>query len=170
MYTGTRASAICGASLTQTPGRGYVDLERGVLLSPGHQGDGQATATCPTTAPTPCSHAALAARRSVTGGHCRVLSEGAPRAARGCPPPINQFNVLAVSCRGPFWLAVQVDVQFPFRDTFGLASRVKLVKSAEAPSASRGRPKKAAGLSHEGRPRSQRCAHKRAMRRGAKRT
>jgi hypothetical protein len=31
MYTGTRASAICGASLTQTPGRGYVDLERGVF-------------------------------------------------------------------------------------------------------------------------------------------
>ncbi len=31
IYTGTRASAICGASLTQTPGRGYVDLERGVF-------------------------------------------------------------------------------------------------------------------------------------------
>jgi hypothetical protein len=31
IYTGTRASAICGASLTQTPGRGYVDLEHGVF-------------------------------------------------------------------------------------------------------------------------------------------
>ena len=31
LYTGTRSSAICGASLSPTPGRGYVDLDRGVF-------------------------------------------------------------------------------------------------------------------------------------------
>jgi integrase len=31
LATGTRAGAICGASFTQTPGRGYVDLEHGTF-------------------------------------------------------------------------------------------------------------------------------------------
>jgi integrase len=31
LYTGTRASAVCGASLERTVGRGWVDLERGVF-------------------------------------------------------------------------------------------------------------------------------------------
>ena len=31
LYTGTRASAICGAALMPTIGRGYVDLEQGVF-------------------------------------------------------------------------------------------------------------------------------------------
>jgi integrase len=31
LYTGTRAGAICGAALTPTIGRGYVDLERGLF-------------------------------------------------------------------------------------------------------------------------------------------
>jgi integrase len=31
LYTGTRASAICGASLMPAVGRGYVDLDRGVF-------------------------------------------------------------------------------------------------------------------------------------------
>lgn len=31
LYTGTRAGAICGAALTPTEGRGWVDLERGVF-------------------------------------------------------------------------------------------------------------------------------------------
>jgi integrase len=30
-YTGTRASAICGAALQPTPGSGWIDLERGVF-------------------------------------------------------------------------------------------------------------------------------------------
>jgi integrase len=31
LYTGTRASAICGAAIRPTEGRGYVDLEKGVF-------------------------------------------------------------------------------------------------------------------------------------------
>lgn len=31
LYTGTRASAICGAALAPTEGRGWIDLERGVF-------------------------------------------------------------------------------------------------------------------------------------------
>lgn len=31
LYTGTRSSAICDAALAPTPGRGWVDLERGVF-------------------------------------------------------------------------------------------------------------------------------------------
>jgi integrase len=31
LYTGTRASAICGAALKPTPGRGWVDTERGIF-------------------------------------------------------------------------------------------------------------------------------------------
>ena len=31
LYTGTRASAICGAALQPTEGRGWIDLERGVF-------------------------------------------------------------------------------------------------------------------------------------------
>lgn len=31
IYTGTRASAICGAALQPTPGRGWIDLDRGVF-------------------------------------------------------------------------------------------------------------------------------------------
>ena len=31
LYTGTRSSAVCGAALRPTVGRGYVDLERGVF-------------------------------------------------------------------------------------------------------------------------------------------
>lgn len=31
LYTGTRAGAICGAAAMPSPGRGYVDLERGVF-------------------------------------------------------------------------------------------------------------------------------------------
>lgn len=31
LYTGTRASAICGAALAPTEGRGYVDLDRGIF-------------------------------------------------------------------------------------------------------------------------------------------
>ena len=31
LYTGTRASAICGAALQQTPGHGWIDLDRGVF-------------------------------------------------------------------------------------------------------------------------------------------
>lgn len=31
LYTGTRASAICGASLKPIPGRGYIDLEKGIF-------------------------------------------------------------------------------------------------------------------------------------------
>ena len=36
LYTGTRAAAICGASLTVTPGSGYVDLDQGVLYRRPH--------------------------------------------------------------------------------------------------------------------------------------
>ena len=32
LYTGTRASAICGAALTQAIGRGHVDLENGIFV------------------------------------------------------------------------------------------------------------------------------------------
>jgi integrase len=32
LYTGTRASAICGAALTQAIGRGYVDLDHGIFV------------------------------------------------------------------------------------------------------------------------------------------
>ncbi len=32
LYTGTRSSAICGAAVKPTPGRGFVDLERGVFF------------------------------------------------------------------------------------------------------------------------------------------
>lgn len=32
LYTGTRASAICGAALTQAIGRGHVDLEHGIFI------------------------------------------------------------------------------------------------------------------------------------------
>jgi integrase len=32
LYTGTRASAICGAALTQAIGRGHVDLEHGIFV------------------------------------------------------------------------------------------------------------------------------------------
>jgi integrase len=35
LYTGTRASAICGAALTQAIGRGYVDLEHGIFVRKG---------------------------------------------------------------------------------------------------------------------------------------
>ena len=31
LYTGTRASAVCGAALGATVGRGWIDLERGVF-------------------------------------------------------------------------------------------------------------------------------------------
>lgn len=31
LYTGTRASAVCGAALQQTVGRGWIDLDRGVF-------------------------------------------------------------------------------------------------------------------------------------------
>jgi integrase len=31
LYTGTRASAVCGAALEPTPGRGWIDVERGVF-------------------------------------------------------------------------------------------------------------------------------------------
>lgn len=31
LYTGTRASAICGAALKPTPGRGWLDTERGIF-------------------------------------------------------------------------------------------------------------------------------------------
>lgn len=31
LYTGTRAGSICGASLRQVSGRGYIDLERGIF-------------------------------------------------------------------------------------------------------------------------------------------
>jgi integrase len=31
LYSGTRSSAICGAALMPTVGRGYIDLERGVF-------------------------------------------------------------------------------------------------------------------------------------------
>lgn len=31
LYTGTRSGAICGASLTQVSGRGYVDIKRGIF-------------------------------------------------------------------------------------------------------------------------------------------
>jgi integrase len=31
LYSGTRSSAICGAALVPTVGRGYIDLERGVF-------------------------------------------------------------------------------------------------------------------------------------------
>lgn len=31
LYTGTRASAVCGAALEPTPGHGWIDLERGVF-------------------------------------------------------------------------------------------------------------------------------------------
>lgn len=36
LYTGTRAAAICGASLSVTPGSGYVDLDQGVLYRRPH--------------------------------------------------------------------------------------------------------------------------------------
>lgn len=32
LYTGTRAGAVCGAALTQSIGRGFVDLDRGVFI------------------------------------------------------------------------------------------------------------------------------------------
>lgn len=32
LYTGTRSAAICGAAIRPTPGRGFVDLERGVFF------------------------------------------------------------------------------------------------------------------------------------------
>jgi integrase len=35
LYTGTRQKAICGASLTPKPGRGLIDLERGVFYRKG---------------------------------------------------------------------------------------------------------------------------------------
>lgn len=35
LYTGTRASAICGAALTQAIGRGHVDLESGIFVRKG---------------------------------------------------------------------------------------------------------------------------------------
>jgi integrase len=35
LYTGTRASAICGAALTQAIGRGHVDLENGIFVRKG---------------------------------------------------------------------------------------------------------------------------------------
>jgi integrase len=31
LYTGTRASAVCGAALRPTPGSGWIDLEHGVF-------------------------------------------------------------------------------------------------------------------------------------------
>jgi integrase len=31
LYTGTRAAAVCGAALQPTPGRGWIDLDRGVF-------------------------------------------------------------------------------------------------------------------------------------------
>lgn len=35
LYTGTRASAICGAALTQAIGRGHVDLDTGIFVRKG---------------------------------------------------------------------------------------------------------------------------------------
>jgi integrase len=32
LYTGTRASAVCGAALTQAIGRGYIDLDHGIFV------------------------------------------------------------------------------------------------------------------------------------------
>ena len=63
LYTGTRSSAICGAALMPTIGRGHVDLEQGVFYrrAIGRTADQEASAAGEATAAAACAYATLAA-------------------------------------------------------------------------------------------------------------
>jgi integrase len=48
LYTGRRASVVCGASFVREPGRSFIDLEHGLLLPPeGHRQTKKRQPPCP---------------------------------------------------------------------------------------------------------------------------